>query len=466
MTMSETPGLPLHCAVAGQRCVMTSTTGRLAGGHKTLDAEPPGVRRGVIGRAERLAAAGTALDRRDAVIHGVGVTLASDSPHLVAMFERNWFSPEQWERPREAGPGVTVWALADPDNPEPTAFYSRSRNELWFFNVAFYGQIKSWILGAVGRLLADERGTHSIHGACVEVDGSGLLIIAATGTGKSTSTYGLLERPDARYHSDDWVYVRYGDDGAYGFTSERELYVRTNLVESFPEAALAFLGVDLENVPPLSGELRERLGPRARALAAGLDWRRLPEPGAGDRLWEDLARLLAFDNARAMVDPAALFPGRSVWSPHDGLPLAGVVLLDQDADDSTVLERLDENAFLGRVLAGRTPRGEAQTAFNAYRLVDDAAERAYIERHAADHTTLAAAALGPGAPDTLRTEAELFARLHRAAPTYRINTILNRTAGLSLQEAVRETVDLLTRIAQGTAPSRFDIADVRADQRA
>src|SRR5439155_473302 len=52
-------------------------------------------------------------------------------------------------------------------------------------------------------------GVHSIHGAVVTKDGKGVLYIAPTGTGKSTSTYGLMEFPNTRFHSDDWVYVRY-----------------------------------------------------------------------------------------------------------------------------------------------------------------------------------------------------------------------------------------------------------------
>src|SRR3989454_6224983 len=30
-----------------------------------------------------------------------------------------------------------------------------------------------------------------------------------SGTGKSTSSYGLMTFPKTRFHSDDWVYVRY-----------------------------------------------------------------------------------------------------------------------------------------------------------------------------------------------------------------------------------------------------------------
>src|SRR3972149_5052495 len=92
---------------------------------------------------------------------------------------------------------------------EEAAYYSRRSNPTVFFNPAYYGQLKSWVLGAVGRVLAEEYGIHSIHGACVEKDGKGILYIAPTGTGKSTSCYGLMSYPHTRFHSDDWVYIRY-----------------------------------------------------------------------------------------------------------------------------------------------------------------------------------------------------------------------------------------------------------------
>src|SRR5437762_5046683 len=78
-----------------------------------------------------------------------------------------------------------------------------------FFSTSYYGQLKSWVLGAVGRILAGEYGIHCSHGACVEKAGKGVLYIAPTGTGKSTSSYGLMTYPNTRFHSDDWVYVRY-----------------------------------------------------------------------------------------------------------------------------------------------------------------------------------------------------------------------------------------------------------------
>lgn len=465
MTLAEAPGQPLRCADPGRRCVMTSTTGRIANGDKTLDRDPVR-RREVVARAARRVEACVQPIHREAVIHGVRVALVTDLEHVARMFEANWFSPATWaeatgEHP-PAQPSVSVYALTDPDG-GPAAYYSRSFDALWFFDIAFYGQIKSWILGAVGRILAD-RGVHSVHGACVDVRGNGLLLIAPTGTGKSTSTYGLLGRAGTRFHSDDWVFLRFDDDSrADAYISERQLYVRTNLVESFPEAAPAFLGADVENVPPMTAALAARHGGAGRRLAAQVTRAGGPHRQPSQGLWEDLARLVAFDNGRAMIDSAALFsPETAILDPREPLPISAVVLLEQDPYSDLVLEPLDEDAFVSKLLIGRTPSGGADTAFNAYRLVDDAAERAFVDRHRERRDELVAALASPAAPATLVAEAEAFRRLHRRAGAYSLNTVLAHDGRLPLQQAVRKTIDLLVAVADGGTPDPIRLDDIRA----
>src|SRR2546428_4818481 len=105
-------------------------------------------------------------------------------------------------------PRVEVYALHGVKDQQEAAYYSREKNTIIFFNTSYYGQLKSWVLGAVGRILAAEFGIHSVHGACVERDGEGVPYIVPTGTGKSTSSYGLMNFAGTRFHSDDWVYVR------------------------------------------------------------------------------------------------------------------------------------------------------------------------------------------------------------------------------------------------------------------
>lgn len=80
--------------------------------------------------------------------------------------------------------------------------------------------------------ILEKRGTHSIHGACVEVAGKGVIIIAPKGTGKTTQAFKLLMRPDGRIAGDDWVYIRFPKRTnrkmpLIGTQSEKSLYMRT-----------------------------------------------------------------------------------------------------------------------------------------------------------------------------------------------------------------------------------------------
>jgi hypothetical protein len=206
----EWPGEPL-----GHSNVVTRTKTRTNFHDKTIDRTP--------GRREHLVSAAIAHVVRnahreaialdDVIIHGIRVRAITNSPHLIQFWRDNWYSPEEWLTQTGVAPPVeptiTVYALGGMSDEPEAAYYSRASNTIIFFNTSYYGQLKSWVLGAVGRVLAADYGIHSLHGACVELKGSGILYIAPTGTGKSTSSYGLMTYAETRFHSDDWVYVRY-----------------------------------------------------------------------------------------------------------------------------------------------------------------------------------------------------------------------------------------------------------------
>jgi hypothetical protein len=306
----------------GRSNVITRTKSRTSTHDKSVDLKP--------GRREHLINAAIAhivqnagrepFYLHDVVIHGIRVRAITNSAHLIEFWRQNWYSPSEWLKLTGADapvePKVVVYALGGVQGEPEAAYYSRLANTIIFFNTSYYGQLKSWVLGAVGRVLAADFGIHSIHGACVERDGNGILYIAPTGTGKSTSSYGLMTYPSTRFHSDDWVYVRYArvtrsnrrlvpleietsdsqiirgyrchrwldehpderglarcldltnqevtvdlsefdltvPTEAYAYTSEKVFYLRTNLVENFPDATDAILRSNLENVPAPTAE--------------------------------------------------------------------------------------------------------------------------------------------------------------------------------------------------------------------
>jgi hypothetical protein len=465
--------------------------------------------------------------QHDVVIHGVRVRATTNSPHLIHFWRENWYSVDEWQgitgRPAPETPQVVVYAFGGVADQQEAAYYSRRTNTIIFFNTSYYGQLKSWVLGAVGRVLAEEYGIHSIHGACVEKDGQGILYIAPTGTGKSTSSYGLMSYATTRFHSDDWVYIRYvhttrdgrlvhpttiNVDGqtirgfrcfrwldryrdrrggilsgltldnelvtirvadinfaeprrAYAYTSEKIFYLRTNLVENFPEAIPEMLRSHLENVPDVTPAFTERYGALANRLADTLmrsssgkvhhyvaEWSR-------EEIVTQLQRLFAFDNARAMLDITRILPRERVFiNPLEPVHITSVFLIKRTFDDPVVIERLRLDRFMERLLIGETPDGKREIAYNAYRAVDDTAERVCVDRleRVAKEKGLSlyqAFRRDNSIPETLYEEFELFRVMFQACACYDLNTIIQSdpTVGDKM-EAVERTIALIARVVE------------------
>jgi len=95
--------------------------------------------------------------------------------------------------------------------------------------------VKSIALSIAGDILEDGHGINSVHGACVDIDGRGVCLIAPSGTGKTTHTYGLLRLNGVRVISDDWFFVRFMDDQAVAFSSEKNYYIQADIAENWGE---------------------------------------------------------------------------------------------------------------------------------------------------------------------------------------------------------------------------------------
>lgn len=193
----------------------------------------------------------------NANIDGVIVQLITSDDHLMDFWVENWF-PAPMEGIQPHG---RIYAVTGVEGHEPHAYYHADSKTAIFINTNYYGQCKSWALGIVADIMEMQHDIHSIHGAVVDVGGCGIVIVAPTGTGKSTHSYGLVFNiPNARIHSDDWCYVDYIGGEAFGRASatisERKFYVRTDIVDNFPEFKSIFDRSKLENVGSDYGEIR------------------------------------------------------------------------------------------------------------------------------------------------------------------------------------------------------------------
>ena len=520
----EWPGTPI-----GAKNTITRQKGRTPVANKIVDDTPGLFKRLLANSFEFVAQSKTPVHSHDVVIHGLRVRAVTNSEHLIGYWRDNWYSLEEWERltgrKPAAVPDVFVVALGRIPTEQEAAYYSRQNDSVLFFNTSYYGQLKSWVLGAVGRKLAVEYGIHSIHGAVVTKDGKGLLYIAPTGTGKSTSTYGVMEFPNTRFHSDDWVYVRYAypvkdgrkisparviEDGkdvargwqcykwleghtgsgatvigralddsevtcaakdldtghpeAYAYTSEKVFYLRSNLVENFPQAAYDMIRSRLENAPDVTSEFLTEHKASIEAVFAKLKGTPPFDKMSDSELRQTIGRFFAFDNTRAMLDITTVFPKERVFTnPMEPARVNAVMLLKRNFDEDLIIERLPLAKFMARLMVGRTPLGTKEIVYNSYRAVDDKSERAWLD-------TIEAKGVdsmwdnyvkSKDKPVTLEEEIEMFRMLHRSAKAYDVNTTLQKDPKITgRMEAVNKTMKILVRALETTKDDfHYDITN-------
>jgi hypothetical protein len=253
---------------------------------------------------------------------------------------------------------------------------------------------------------------------------------------------------------------------AYAYTSEKVFYLRSNLVENFPEAAFDMVRSRLENCPDVTPEFMLQNKATIDAVEAKLRGRAPFDKMDDEELRETIGRFFAFDNTRAMLDITTVFAKERVFTnPMEPARISAVMLIKRNFDEDVVVERLTIDKFMARLLVGRTPSGTKEIVYNNYRAVDDKSERAWIDTIEAKgvDNMWAEYSKAKNRPETLHEEMEMFRMMFKSAAAYDLNTIVQKDKAIgSKMEAVNKTMRIIVAALENQKGTfRYEIGNYR-----
>jgi hypothetical protein len=164
-----------------------------------------------------------------AEIYGCCIKILTELERVKNEWEDNFFT--MGENTRSHG---RLIVLEEPEQPMSVR-YDPFTKTAFLINVDYYGWIKSIALATAGDILEDEHRIYSAHGAAIDIGGLGVSIIAPSGTGKTTHSWGLLRLPNARLISDDWYFVRLSSREPLAFGSEKNCYIEADIAKIWNE---------------------------------------------------------------------------------------------------------------------------------------------------------------------------------------------------------------------------------------
>lgn len=196
------------------------------------------------------------LYEKRAELAGACIKLNTDNHDFKDMWEDNFRQMSDHVRPHGR-----IFALSDEEGFR--VLYEPVSKTCFIFNSDYYGWVKSLALAVAGDFLEEYVSIHSrysVHGAAIDFKGRGVSIIAPTGMGKTTHSYGLLLKKGARLVSDDWYYTRIMGEIVLARASERNCYIREDLARIFPEFEALVETKKLDKQGRMIADVREVLG--------------------------------------------------------------------------------------------------------------------------------------------------------------------------------------------------------------
>ncbi len=158
-----------------------------------------------------------------AEIYGCCIKLLTEVQRVQSEWEDNFYTMS--ENVRSHGRMIV---MQEPNQPMSVK-YDPYTKTAFLVNVDYYGWIKSIALALASDVLEDEHRIYSVHGAAIDTGCVGISIIAPSGTGKTTHSWGLLRLPNARLVSDDWYFVRLSSREPLAFGSEKNCYIEADI---------------------------------------------------------------------------------------------------------------------------------------------------------------------------------------------------------------------------------------------
>jgi len=163
------------------------------------------------------------LYTRKALIYGCCIKLLTEVEYVKEQWDDNFYSMS--EDVRSHGRLIVM----EEPRERLSVKYDPYTKTAFLMNVDYYGWIKSLALAVAGDVLEDEHKIYSVHGAAIDVRGTGVSLIAPSGTGKTTHSWGLLRLMEARLVADDWYYVRLSSRKPLAFGSEKNCYIEADI---------------------------------------------------------------------------------------------------------------------------------------------------------------------------------------------------------------------------------------------
>ncbi|MBU7046074.1 MAG: hypothetical protein HXS54_06515 [Theionarchaea archaeon] len=193
---------------------------------------------------------------KKAELAGTCIKLNTDNHEFKDMWEDNFRQMSDYVRPHGR-----IFALSDDEGFR--VLYEPVSKTCFIFNSDYYGWVKSLALAVAGDFLEEYvsiHSRHSVHGAAIDFKGRGVSIIAPSGMGKTTHSYGLLLKKGARLVSDDWYYTRIMGEIVLARASEMNYYIREDIASIYPEFEVLVETRKLDKQGRTIADIREVLG--------------------------------------------------------------------------------------------------------------------------------------------------------------------------------------------------------------